>query len=165
MAKPMMRKLQSLDSCRSTLRCQRAFTMTELVAIMVIIGILAAFAIPRFFGASAFQSRGFADQVQTSLGYAQKIAIAQRRFVCMSFSTNSLTLTTGPTAACGTPLASPSGSANYLITAPSGITFNALPTDFSFDALGRPSASQTITIASATNPIVVEAETGHVHSP
>lgn len=161
----MMHKLYSLNSCRSTQRCQRAFSVTELVAVMVIIGILAAFAAPRFFGTNPFQSRGFADQVQASLSYAQKAAIAQRKFVCVAFSTNSLTLTTGPTAACGTPLAFPSGSSDYLVTAPSGITFSALPANFSFDALGRPSTSQTIIITGATNPIVVEAETGHVHSP
>lgn len=145
---------------------QAGFTLVELITIMVILGIIAAVAVPRFFDSDVFRSRGYADQVQTSLRYAQKIAIAQRRFACAAFTANSVTLTVGATAACGTALASPAGAASYVITAPSGITFAAVPVDFSFNALGQPTnAPQTININGATNPIIVEAETGYVHSP
>lgn len=149
----------------SLLSRSRGFTLVELVMVIVIVGVLAVFAAPRFFDSNVFQSRGFADQVQASLRYAQKTAVAQHRFICAAFTANSITLTTGATAVCGTPLVSPTGEASYVITAPSGIAFGALPADFSFDALGRPSVNQTITIAGATNPIVIEAETGYVHSP
>ena len=141
------------------------FTLVELVMTMIVVGILAAMAVPRFFDSNIFQSRGFADQVQAALRYAQKTAIAQRRFACVAFAPDSVALTVGATAACGTPLVSPAGGAAYVVTAPSGVGFDAPPGDFSFDALGRPSANQTITISGATNPIVVEAETGYVHSP
>jgi MSHA pilin protein MshC len=147
------------------LRNQHGFTLVELVMAMVIIGILAAVVAPRFFDSNVFRSRGFADQAQASLRYAQKVAIAQHRFVCAAFTASSITFTTGATAACGTPLASPTGDASYVVNVPSGIAFGALPTNFSFDALGRPSTNQTITIVGATNPIIVEAETGYVHSP
>ncbi len=144
---------------------QSGFTLVELIMTMVIVGILAAVAAPRFFETSVFQSRGFADQVQATLRYAQKVAIAQRRFVCAAFTGNRITLTTGATAACGTPLVSPTGDASYVINASAGATFTAVPANFSFDALGRPSLAQTINITGATNAIVVEAETGYVHSP
>jgi hypothetical protein len=54
-----------------------------------------------------------------------------------------------------------------VITAPAGIAFAALPTDFKFDGLGRPnpSALPTITIVGASNSITIEDETGYVHSP
>lgn len=146
---------------------QRGFTLVELIMTMVIIGILAAVVAPRFFDNNVFQSRGFSDQVQASLRYAQKVAIAQHRFVCVVFTSNGITLSTGATTACGTPLASPSGDPSYVITAPSGVAFTALPANFSFDALGRPNpnAAQTLAIAGAVNPITIEAETGYVHSP
>jgi len=140
------------------------FTLIELIMVMVIVGILALVVIPRFFDNDVFQSRGFADQVQASLRYAQKEAIAQHRFVCVAFTSNSISLTIGPTTACGTALTSPAGGA-YVINAPSGIAFAATPTNFNFDALGSPSVAQTIGIAGAANSITIEAETGYVHSP
>lgn len=153
------------------------FTLIELVMVIVIVGILAVFAAPRFFDRTVFESKGFADQAQASLRYAQKAAIAQHRNVCVAFTANSITLTidsdTPPDGTCNPApagnLQSPAGEASYVITAPSGVAFGTSPppTNFSFDALGRPNpnALQTLTIAGATNPIVVEAETGYVHSP
>src|SRR3989338_2309849 len=93
---------------------QAGFTLVELIMTMVIVGILAVFAAPRFFGADIFKSRGFADQIQASLRYAQKIAIAQRRNVCVTIAGNSLSLATGATAACCTPLSSLSGGGGYV---------------------------------------------------
>ena len=139
------------------------FTLVELIMTIVILGIIAAVAVPRFVDNNVFQSRGFADQVQASLRYAQKVAIAQHRFACVSFASNSISLSTGTTAACGTPMDSLSGGGNYVINAPSGITFAAVPTNFSFNALGSPSVTQTINITGVTNGITIEAETGYVH--
>lgn len=146
-------------------RSQRGFTLVELIMTMVIIGILAAVVAPRFFDNNVFQSRGFADQVQASLRYAQKIAIAQHRFVCAVFTGNSITLSTGATPACGTPLVSPSGDSSYVVNAPSGVAFATVPTNVSFDALGRPNAAQTLAVTGAANSITIEAETGYVHAP
>jgi MSHA pilin protein MshC len=142
---------------------QRGFSLIELIMVMVIVGILAVVVLPRFFDVNVFKSRGFADQVQATLRYAQKEAIAQHRFVCVAFTTNSITLTINTTATCpGGNLASLSGSTTTILTAnPTSITFTGIPTGFYFDALGKPSLSQTITIA--TYSIVIEAETGYVH--
>lgn len=162
--------------------------MVELVVIMIIIGVLAAVAAPRFFTTSTFQSRGFADQVQSSLRYAQKTAIAQHRNVCVAIAANAISLNiasaSGATNACDTNLIPPIGqapdcpSATYKICPPAAVTLSITPASspfpgtFSFDALGKPfdtlggsSIQKTITISGATNSIVVEAETGYVHSP
>lgn len=144
------------------LSCQHGFTLVELIMVMIIVGILAVFAAPRFFDADIFRSRGFADQVQASLRYAQKIAIAQRRFVCVTIAGNSLSLATGTVATCGTPLASPSGG-NYVIDAPASVTVTGA--SFHFKALGSPSAGVTVSVTGGdmTRNIIVEAETGYVH--
>jgi len=142
---------------------QSGFTLVELIMTIVILGIIAVVAIPRFLDNNAFQTRGFADQVQASLRYAQKVAIAQHRFVCTSFTVNSVALSTGTTAACGTPMDSLSEAGNYVIAAPTGITFASVPTNFSFNALGSPSVAQTINITGASNAIIIESETGYVH--
>jgi MSHA pilin protein MshC len=146
------------------------FTLIELIMTIIIVGIVAVVAIPRFTNSSVFQARGFADQVQAALRYAQKTAIAQRRNVCAAFtlpapSTVTLTIANagGAASPCVQNLDLPTGG--NTITAPTGIAFAALPTDFSFDALGSPSTGQTINITDVTNGITIEAETGYVHSP
>lgn len=159
------------------------FTLVELITVLLVAGILAAIVAPRFFDNNTFQSRGFADQVQATLRYAQKSAIAQRRFVCVAFGTNSVTLTLDTTphssahtsATCpGSDLAGPAGpvspppcAQNTYSVCSGSSSFTAIPAGFDFDALGRPSfaSNQTITVSNATNSIVVEAETGYVHSP
>ena len=107
---------------------------------MVIIGIIAAVAAPRFFDSNVFQSRGFADQVQATLRYAQKAAIAQRRFVCVAFTGNSITLTIGATRGdCRDADWLPRPAMRItVLTAPSGVAFSMVPASVTFDALGEP---------------------------
>jgi MSHA pilin protein MshC len=158
---------------------QRGFTLIELIMVMVIVGILAIFAAPRMFNQSAFQSRGFADQVQATLRYAQKEAIAQRRNVCVGMNATTISLTiaaaAGAASACGQALALPALTpcgTNCVSTPSATITLTAFA-NFNFDSLGKPwdvagvtpSTLKTITIFGATNNIFVEAETGYVHSP
>lgn len=139
------------------------FTLVELIMTMIIIGIISAVAIPRFFDADVFRQRGFADQVQAALRYAQKVAIAQHRFVCATYtaSPNRLALTIGSAPACSsTALNLPAGSVNY-VDAPSGVIFSMTPASVYFDALGRPNEPASATVGTTT--ITVEPETGYVH--
>jgi MSHA pilin protein MshC len=143
------------------------FTMVELVVIIVIIGILATAAAPLFFDLSTFSSRGFADQVASTLRYAQKTAIAQHSYVCVAFGANSVTLTTGSTSACGTPLTSPTGQSPYSISS-ADASFAATPAAFNYNWLGQPSFSGSplsISVSGYATAITVEAETGYVHAP
>ena len=159
---------------------QRGFTMIELVAVMVIVGILAVVAAPRFFDHNVFDSRGFYDQVITSLRYAQKAAIAQHRNVCVVFGANpasvKLTQVAAGSACPGTPpgnnLASPGGQATYSVSSSNASFQGGVPPMLSFDALGRPygptgvllATSQSITVNGyTTSSITVENETGYVH--
>lgn len=139
---------------------------------IVIVGIIAAVAAPRFFDTNVFQSRGFADQVQATLRYAQKTAIAQRRNVCATFtlgppSTITLRIASlsGAASACDTNLTTLTGVTPYVLTAPAGIAFTALPAAFSFDALGRPNpnVAQGFNITGAPFGITIAAETGYVY--
>lgn len=158
---------------------QRGFTLIELIMVMVVVGILSVFVAPRFFDANVFKSRGFADQVQATLRYAQKEAIAQHRNVCVAITANNIALTIAnaipslATSPCNTNLAIPGQSSNTISTPSAAITLSPA-TNFNFDALGKPwdvlgttpsTVRKSITISGVTNPVYVEVETGYVHSP
>jgi len=164
-ASPLAQSPGPTRRCAAGIRLMgtRGFTLVELVAIMLITGILAAVAVPQFFDRATFANRGFYDEVLSTLRYAQKAAIAQRRYVCVSFPTdNSISLSHGTTSACGSPLASASGAA-YPLTNSHATFVGGAPAGFYFDALGRASAASTLSITGYTGAINVQAETGYVH--
>lgn len=155
--------------CRSG---QAGFTLVELVMVIVLLGILAVYAVPRMLNSGDFYARGFHDQSMAYLRYAQKTAIAQRRTVCVTFSSNTINLQIASTAGsntCSTALAGPAGEAG--LSARSGVAFSGTPTSFNFDALGQPvnsgtgavAATQTLQVANVSRSITIEAVTGYVH--
>jgi|SRR3970282_1691783 MSHA pilin protein MshC len=54
----------------------RGFTLVELVVVIVIVGVLAAVAMPRFFDNRVFQARGYYEDLAAGLKFAQKLAVA-----------------------------------------------------------------------------------------
>ncbi len=154
-------------------RVERGFTLIELIMVIVLLGVLAVFAAPRIFNSSDFNARGFHDETLALLRYAQKTAIAQRRTVCVAFTTNSAALNIASAAAnttCNTALRGPKGDNPGTVTAKSGVTYSSTPASFNFDGLGQPVnasgapvATQTIQVSNAAKSITVETATGYVH--
>lgn len=171
---------------------QRGFTMVELIAVIIIIGIMAAFAMPRFFERKTFDARNFADQSRAMLRHAQKIAIAQNRSVFVRLNGASVALCFDAACSAGNLVIPPSGSnsgASATVSncagvarwecegVPNGITYIQSPNyaTFSFNALGRPCAPSdglvstfarlvvTVRGDGVDYPIAVETETGYVH--
>lgn len=145
------------------LRSNQGFTVIELVVTIVVIGVLAAVALPRFISRDSFDARGFHDKAASIVRLAQKTAVAWRRdvFVCVTLTQ----ISAGTGVGCATPLTNPVSGGNAVETAPAGVTMGA--TSFSFDRLGRPNAAATITFTSTipgdiNRQISVAAETGYV---
>lgn len=126
-----------------------------MVAVIVVVGILAAFAVPRFVQTETFDARTFTDQNLNMLRYAQKLAIAQNRPVFAVLTPSRIALCF--TNACGTadrvlaPSGTNSGSAATVTQCggdrswfcegkPNNVIYDVpvAGTIFYFNALGRP---------------------------
>lgn len=140
---------------------QQGFTLVELVVVLVLLAIVSAVAVPSLSGTRAIDDVRFIHEVRDALRFAQRTAIAQRRTVCVSFTSSSVSLTIAATSggACTVPLAGPGGESPFSVAA-SNDGFTSVPSDFTFDPLGAASLGQTLALAGAT--IVVDAATGYV---
>lgn len=135
------------------------FTLVELVMVIVIAGILAAVAAPRFMDSTSFDTRGFQDETKSLLRYAQKTAVAQRHAVCVTLAATGVTLRIDNTGDgnCDIPLALPNPPRGGAGSTSSVAAFRFRPSGDTDQA-----ANVTVTIAGAT-PITVDRRTGHVY--
>lgn len=161
------------NSCCPDQKIQSGFTLIELVAVIIVIGVLSVYVVPRGSIGKDFYNKGFHDETLSYLRYAQKIAIAQRRTVCVSFTNNSLSLNIASNDGdleCNMAMAEASGKSPAILSARSGTAYASKPINFNFNALGQPvdKTSSTLStqiwqVANTTRSIVVESDTGYVH--
>lgn len=148
------------------------FTLIELIAVMVIVGILAAVAAPRFFATDVFAESGYAAELKAALRHAQALALASGCATRVMVDAGGFRLQrwqggadcndrSGAAATLGRP-----GGGTYDTRAPRAVTATAV--DFHFDSFGRPRAADgsrvaaTLAIAVGTQRITVQPETGLV---
>lgn len=160
---------------RISISYQHGFTITELVMVMVILGILAAFAIPRFTNQAPFVARGYFDETLAASRFAQKVAIASGCDTRVSI-TNAAGYSLLQRAACttgGFTLAvTHPGTGNAFAAAPPAGVVIAPDITFYFDNSGRPRSTATTNLLAAplvtaigANTLQVEPYTGFVHRP
>jgi MSHA pilin protein MshC len=142
-------------------RAASGFTLTELVVVIIIATALGALAIARI-NTQPFEAEGLANEVAAAVRYAQKIAISQRRDVAVGIAGNSVSLTYPGVG--GAAVRKPPGTDPFTVSK-GGVSVTGA--GFTFNALGRPSASSTITVTGADSPptvktVTIEAETGYV---
>lgn len=156
---------------RGALIPARGFTLPELVIVMILAGLMAAFALPKFDAALSLRNDAWKDQVQAAMRYAQKTAVSHRRLVCATVTTTSITLTISTTrgAACSAGLAGPGGglvessdSSDVTVTlSPSGVIYFQPDGRATSDEAGSTATTRTFSFTGASS-LVLYGETGYV---
>lgn len=147
--------------------------MVELIVVMVLAGILAAYALPKVSGAIGARDDAWHDSLQGALRFAQKGAVARRRLTCVSISATAVTITSAtanPSTTCSASINGPNGSATFASStnsssstsvSPAGVIYFQPDGRVTTDGAGSTAANRTITMAGASS-ITVHGETGYV---
>lgn len=109
--------------------------MVELIVVIVLIGIIGTIAVSRFFERSTFDTAAWAEQVKSTLRYAQKVAVAQNRSVYVHFTPERVAVCLGADPACA--------GDDLRLRAPGGANSGSAPTRAACDSAswmceGRP---------------------------
>ncbi|HEX5355614.1 MAG TPA: type II secretion system protein [Aquabacterium sp.] len=152
---------------------QAGFTMVELIVVMVLAGILAAYAIPKVSGALGARDDAWHDSLQGALRFAQKGAVARRRLTCVTITSTTVTVSSAavnPASSCTSNINGPNGTSTFASStnsssattvSPSGTIYFQPDGRVTTDGAGTTSANRTITMSGASS-ITVYGETGYV---
>lgn len=163
------------------------FTMIEVVVVILIMGVMATLAMTRSPDRAGLQAKGFRDQLVAMLRHARKVAVAQRRDVCVVFeptpSPQQAISTYADASGCNRALPvndpgnaappavlpvplppAPPGTAPFVLLVPPGVNVNAQGV-IRFNAAGQPVPNANHTVAVGTLAFVVGRETGVVYVP
>ncbi len=145
------------------------YTLVELVVVMAVAGVLAAYIAPRFWNQQSFSDRGYVDELAAALRSAQKAAVITGCPAQLSLAASSYAATQQAAsgnscnpadASWSTPLLGPDGSP-IQDSAPASTTASPTGT-FQFDTQGRLSSSPASTITVGTHTITIDAGSGLV---
>ncbi len=157
----MLKKGQPPNRFAPRRRINAAFTMIELIVVMVVIAIAAAMVVPYAVSTSSFQAQSAARLIMSDLEYAQNQAIVSQSPVTVTFSAagNSYAVSN----ASGT-LIHPISKKAYEVdfdtsggfenVSMSSVNFGCCST-VTFDALGAPDNEGTVTLTAGSHAYTV----------
>jgi len=160
-------------SARSIEPVQAGFTVVELLAVLILVGVLAAVALPRLNAVDGLRSDNWREQTIAGLRLAQATAVGHRRLVCASFNGSRLQLqiaAVNPASSCSSALRGPDGSSDFGSTLPAsgGVTVAPAGTIYfqpsgraTLDGAGTQVSARSLSV-SGTAAITVHGESGHV---
>ena len=150
----------------------RGVTLIELITVIVILGVLAAMATPRFFDVGVFEERGFYQEVASALRYAQKIAVGSGCSVRVNITAGSYDLKQQVASGNRCNPADNTWPVQVLLpdgqdatgSTPAGITLGPVTT-YELDGLGQTNLGGDLTVTVGALSLTVQAESGYVLIP
>jgi MSHA pilin protein MshC len=146
--------------------------LVELVMVMVILGILAVVAIPRFTGGTAFEARGYFDELRAAARYAQLQATVTGCDARFQVDGSGYALhhegLPCPSGSFGTPVMHPSNGGDFAGSTPSGVTVTVSGgAPVVFNPLGAPDNTPSVQVSGGgfNETLQIEPETGYVVVP
>lgn len=146
--------------------------MVELIAIVLLLGVLAAVVVPRMDSALALGGSAWRDQVSAALKAARSLAQGHRRLVCASVATGSVSLSiapANPATSCASTLVGADGSTQWAkdsgshatTQTPAGTLYFQPDGRITSDGAGTTTVSASIAIGDEA-AITLNGVTGHV---
>jgi type II secretory pathway pseudopilin PulG len=142
------------------------------VAVLLVVGVVAAVAVPNLQGSSGLRSAAWRDQVLAALRHAHGQAQGHRRLVCATLASGEVRLTiarANPATACDAVLGGPDGDARWahdasgiaLTQSPAGTLYFQPDGRITRDGAGASPVDVTVGLA-GESALQISGETGHV---
>ena len=133
----------------TSIQHQAGFTLLELVAVILVLGVLAVFAAVRWQAIDTYTSTTQADQLARDIRHAQTLAISWGLPLRVSVNAGGTAYsvvcvngtTVAPCVAAGNIVVDPVTSQPYTVTLPAGVTLAPVASNTDFDNFGRPVAA------------------------
>jgi len=138
------------------------FTMVELIVVILLVGIISVFMVPRFFASNVFAERRVVDEIITALRYTQQLAMNRGENHRLQINANNYAYQrSDQISGSWVTIRNPDGSAINLY--PTNVVLAA--TTVTFNQLGQPvpntDPAQTINVGAQV--ITIEVDTGYAH--